>query len=60
MEKFSLIISVILLIFNPLKSQNKEKYYGKEFAVLELKDYSDNKDKIPYICAIIQMEFSCP
>lgn len=45
MEKFSLIISLILLIFNPLKSQNKEKYYGKKFSVLELKDYSDNKDK---------------
>ena len=45
MKRFSLLITVILISFNPLKSQNNEKFYGNEFAVLELKDYSDNKDK---------------
>ena len=45
MKRFSLLITVILISFNPLKSQNNEKFYGNEFSVLELKDYSDNKDK---------------
>tara|TARA_B100000459_G_C8590075_1_gene207312 strand:+ start:759 stop:1220 length:462 start_codon:yes stop_codon:yes gene_type:complete len=45
MKRFSLFITVILISFNPLKSQNNEKFYGNEFSVLELKDYSDNKDK---------------
>jgi len=45
MKIFSLLITVILISFNPLKSQNNEKFYGNEFSVLELKDYSDNKDK---------------
>tara|TARA_Y100001970_G_scaffold107681_1_gene134717 strand:- start:851 stop:1312 length:462 start_codon:yes stop_codon:yes gene_type:complete len=45
MKRFSLLITLILISFNPLKSQNNEKFYGNEFSVLELKDYSDNKDK---------------
>ena len=45
MKRFSLLITVILISFNPLKSQNNEKFYGNEFSILELKDYSDNKDK---------------
>ena len=45
MKKLSLIILVILLGFNPLKSQNNQNFYGKEFTVLELKNYSDNKEK---------------
>ena len=45
MKRFSLLITVILISFNPLKSQNNEKFYGNEFSVLELKDYSENKDK---------------
>ena len=45
MKRFSLLITLILISFNPLKSQNNEKFYGNEFSILELKDYSDNKDK---------------
>ena len=45
MKRFSLLFAIILISFNPLKSQNNEKFYGNEFSVLELKDYSDNKDK---------------
>ncbi len=45
MKRFSLLVAIILISFNPLKSQNNEKFYGNEFSVLELKDYSDNKDK---------------
>ena len=45
MKKLSLIILVILLGFNPLKSQNNQNFYGKEFTLLELKNYSDNKEK---------------
>ena len=45
MKRFSLLITVILISFNPLKSQNNEKFYGNEFSILELKNYSDNKDK---------------
>ena len=45
MKRFSLLFAIILISFNPLKSQNNEKFYGNEFSILELKDYSDNKDK---------------
>ena len=45
MRYLLVIIPIILLNYNTANSQKREKYYGKEFSVLDLKDYKTNKQE---------------
>ena len=45
MRYLLVIIPIILLNYNTANSQKREKYYGKEFSVLDLKNYKTNKQE---------------
>ena len=37
------IVTILIVNLNIVNSQSKENYYGEEFSVLDIKDYSSNK-----------------